>query len=97
MPPFLETLSLVGMVAMLWVGGGILVHGLASFGITAPEHVIHGLSAAVRDAIPSMPTCWPGWFWQAGAAIIGLIAGAITAAVVAVGGAPFRKAKTGAH
>ena len=28
MPPFLKTLSFVGLVAMLWVGGGIIIHGL---------------------------------------------------------------------
>jgi uncharacterized protein len=93
MPPFLETLSLVGMVAMLWVGGGILVHGLASFGITAPEHVIHGLSEAVRDAVPFDADVLAWVVSATGAAIVGLIAGAITAAVVAIGGAPFRKAK----
>jgi uncharacterized protein len=93
MPPFLETLSLVGMVAMLWVGGGILVHGLASFGITAPEHVIHGLSETVRDAVPFDADVLAWVVSASGAAIVGLIAGAITAAVVLVGGAPFRKAK----
>ncbi len=97
MPPFLETLSLVGMVAMLWVGGGILVHGLAAFGVTAPEHVIHGLSEAVRDAIPFDADVLAWLVSAGGAAIVGLIAGAVTAAVVAVGGAPFRKAKTGTH
>jgi predicted DNA repair protein MutK len=97
MPPFLETLSLVGMVAMLWVGGGILVHGLASFGITGPEHVIHGLSEAARDAVPFDADVLAWLVSATGAAIVGLIAGAITAAVVAVGGAPFRKAKPGTH
>ncbi len=97
MPPFLETLSLVGMVAMLWVGGGILVHGLAAFGVTAPEHVIHGLSEAARDAIPFDADVLAWLVSAGGAAIVGLIAGAVTAAVVAVGGAPFRKAKTGTH
>src|SRR5262249_13754187 len=43
MPPFLEALSFIGMLAMLWVGGGILVHGLAELGIDAPEHLIEGL------------------------------------------------------
>ena len=53
MPPFLETLSLIGMVAMLWVGGGILVvHGLATFGVTAPEQLIHDVAEAVRAAVP---------------------------------------------
>jgi uncharacterized protein len=95
MPPFLETLSLVGMVAMLWVGGGILVHGLATFGVAAPEHVIHGLSEAVREAVPFDGDVLAWVVSAVGAAIVGLIAGAITAAVVAVGGAPFRKAKPG--
>ena len=47
---------------MLWVGGGILVHGLAAFGVTAPEHIIHGLSEAVREAVPFDATCSPGWY-----------------------------------
>ena len=93
MPPFLETLSLVGMVAMLWVGGGILVHGLATFGVAAPEHVIHGLSDAVREAVPFDADVLAWVVSAGGAAIVGLIAGAVTAAVVAIGGAPFRKTK----
>ena len=61
MPPFLEALSFVGMLAMLWVGGGILVHGLAEYGVTAPEHLIHAVSEAVREAVPfDRATCSPG-------------------------------------
>ena len=95
MPPFLETLSLVGMLAMLWVGGGILVHGLATFGVTAPEHVMHTIAEAVGAAVPLAGGVAAWLVSAAGAAIVGLIAGAITAAVVAVVGAPFRKAKAG--
>lgn len=95
MPPFLELLSLVGMIAMLWVGGGILVHGLAEFGFAAPEHVIHAVSEAVRAAVPAAPLddilAWIAT--AAGSAVVGLVAGAITAAVVTIGKAPFRKAK----
>ena len=95
MPPFLEVLSFVGMLAMLWVGGGILVHGLAEFGVTAPEHVIHGPADAVREAVPVAGDVL-GWLVSAtGAAVVGLVAGAVTAAIVAIGGAPFRKAKPG--
>jgi uncharacterized protein len=91
MPPLLETLSFVGMLAMLWVGGGILVHGLAEFGVTAPEHIIHALSGAVPVAGDVL-----AWLISAtGAAVVGLVAGAVTAAIVAIGGAPFRKAKPG--
>jgi hypothetical protein len=96
MPPFLETLSFVGMVAMLWVGGGILVHGLAEFGVAGPEHVIHAVAEAVRGVIPTPPFGDVlAWIANAtGSAIVGLVAGAIVAAVVAVAWTPFRKAKT---
>ena len=47
MPKFLEWLSLLGMVAMLWVGGGIILHGLGDFGLGALPHAIHGFAAAI--------------------------------------------------
>ncbi len=93
MPPFLETLSLIGMLAMLWVGGGILVHGLATFGVTAPEHIIHNIADAVGAAVPAAGDIVVWLVSATGSAIVGLIAGAITAAIVAVVGSPFRKAK----
>jgi predicted DNA repair protein MutK len=95
MPPFLETLSFVGMIAMLWVGGGILVHGLAEFGITAPEHIIHDIAEAVSAAVPLGGQVLAWLVTATGAGLIGLVAGAITAALVAIGGAPFRKANAG--
>ncbi|KAB2942641.1 MAG: DUF808 domain-containing protein [Hyphomicrobium sp.] len=95
MPPFLELLSFIGMLAMLWVGGGILVHGLAEFGFTAPEHIIHGLREALHEALPVAGDL-VGWIVSAtGNALVGLLAGAVAAAVVAIGGVPFRKAKPG--
>ncbi len=93
MPPFLETLSLIGMLAMLWVGGGILVHGLAEFGIVQPEHVIHHIAEAVAGAVPLAGGVASWLVTATGSAIVGLIAGAVTAGVWSVVGAPFRKAK----
>lgn len=94
MPPFLETLSFIGMIAMLWVGGGILVHGLAEFGFAGPEHVIHAVSEAVRTSAPLGDVF--AWIASAGgSAIVGLLAGAITAVMIAVAKAPFRKTKEG--
>jgi predicted DNA repair protein MutK len=40
MPYFLQALTVVGTLAMLWVGGGIVLHGLASFGLSGPEHFL---------------------------------------------------------
>jgi predicted DNA repair protein MutK len=97
MPPFLETLSLIGMLAMLWVGGGILVHGLAEFGIVQPEHVIQHVAEAVAGAVPLAGGVIAWLVTATGSAIVGLIAGAVTAAVWSVVGAPFRKAKPETH
>lgn len=47
MPGFLRGLTIVGTAAMLWVGGSIIVHGLAELGWHAPEDWIDGIAHAV--------------------------------------------------
>ena len=83
MPPFLKMLSFVGLVAMLWVGGGIIIHGLHAYGIDGPEHVVQAISDAARATIPRIDGLLA---WLAGtitSAILGLFIGAIAAFVVA--------------
>ena len=41
MPWLLKTLSLVGLLAMLWVGGAIIIHSLHQMGWHAPEDLVH--------------------------------------------------------
>jgi predicted DNA repair protein MutK len=82
MPALLKTLSIVGTAAMLWVGGGILVHGLAVFGLDAVEHAIHGLAEAAAHAAPTLPAV-VGWLASAlGSGLVGLAAGALLIPVV---------------
>jgi uncharacterized protein len=95
MPPFLEVLSFVGMIAMLWVGGGILVHGLATFGFAAPEHILHGLAEAVHEAIPYGGEILAWLVSAVGSAILAIVAGAVTALLVAIAKAPFSKTNEG--
>ncbi len=97
MPKVLRGLSVVGTAAMLWVGGGILVHGLAELGITQPEHLIHDVAEAAAGLLPAAADVVAWLVTAAGSGIVGLVAGAITAAVWAVVGAPFRKAKPETH
>jgi predicted DNA repair protein MutK len=52
MPIVLQILSTVGMVAMLWVGGGIVIHGLHEFGIQQPEEWIKSLGAYILTLLP---------------------------------------------
>ena len=76
MPALLALLSVVGTVAMLWVGGSIFLHGLEDFGLTAPAHWLHDLAASAAGAAPVL-TGLAGWFVEAlGAAIIGIVLGA---------------------
>ncbi len=51
MPKFLSALALVGTVAMLWVGGNILTHGLHETIWAAPYEVIHHWATSAADAI----------------------------------------------
>ncbi|HRO50455.1 MAG TPA: DUF808 domain-containing protein [Hyphomicrobium sp.] len=94
MPPFLKVLSLVGTIAMLWVGGGILVHGLHEFGIHWPEEAIHAVSEAVRDAVP-FAGGFLGWMAGAfGAAVVGIAAGTVVLVAIRLFGARFTTGQT---
>lgn len=82
MPVIMSFLSTIGTVAMVWVGGGILVHGMAQLGFAAPEHLIHDFAEAVAHRTgPLGPLT--GWLITAiGSGIVGLAIGAAVAIVV---------------
>jgi predicted DNA repair protein MutK len=50
MPHVLKGLTLIGTAAMLWVGGGIIVHGLEHFDLDWAPHVIAKLSEMAMQA-----------------------------------------------
>lgn len=78
MPVFLKVLSLVGMVAMLWVGGGILIHGLHELGVHGPEEAVHHAAEFVAGMIPALKSLLT---WLVGAGISGVL-GVIVGALV---------------
>jgi predicted DNA repair protein MutK len=82
MPRFLRMLSFIGTVAMLWVGGGIIVHGLQVYGVDAPEHVVHVLGNAVRAATIPIGGLMAWLVEVIALAVFGLIIGAIAALAV---------------
>ena len=51
MPQVLATISVVGVVAMIWVGGHILLNGLDELGWHAPADLVHHLEEAVHDSV----------------------------------------------
>jgi predicted DNA repair protein MutK len=81
MPPLLRVLTVVGTAAMLWVGGGILVHGQEHFGLLPIPHLVNGLSDWARTA-PGVGAV-TGWLAYAlGSALTGLLAGGAVVAVM---------------
>ena len=81
MPKLLALLGAVGMVAMLWVGGGIIIHGLHELGVHAPEETLQGIGATVGRAIPAAAGV-VSWLVTAGiSALIGLVIGAMIAPI----------------
>ena len=77
MPHLLTLLSWVGLAAMLWVGGHIVIDGLAKFGIDAPHHLLHRASDAVAAGGAAVQ-------WLADAGGSGLFGLALGAAIVAM-------------
>jgi uncharacterized protein len=52
MPYLLSGLGTIGTAAMIWVGGGIILHGLEEYGLGWPSHALHDAGAAVARAVP---------------------------------------------
>lgn len=78
MPVVLTGLSRIGTAAMLWVGGGILIHSLASFHVSLPEATIHSISTVLAG-----DHVWGQWaVTSLGAALVGLVAGAVVAVLL---------------
>ena len=82
MPPFLALLALVGTTAMLWVGGGILLHALEVFGWSGPAHVVHAAAEWVGFFAPFAGSAFEWAIGALGAGIFGLAVGAALIPVV---------------
>lgn len=83
MPTFLNLLGAVGTAAMLWVGGGIIIHGLEGYGLSGLGHGVHDLAVAAGRALPRAIAAIGEWLSGAAlAAVFGLVVGGI--AIVAM-------------
>jgi predicted DNA repair protein MutK len=91
MPKVLSALSIIGTVAMLWVGGHILLAQSYEAGLRPPYELVHDAEHWVSHAIGFAEG---GIAWvvnTAISAVVGLVIGAIVAAIVHV--LPFGKKK----
>jgi uncharacterized protein len=81
MPIVLSALSVIGIAAMIWVGGGIVLHGMHEFHFTPLPEMLDHLSVATGAAVPAA-TGLVSWLTHAiGSGIFGVIIGGIIVAV----------------
>lgn len=78
MPRLLSALSVIGTAAMLWVGGGIILHGLETTHLwEAPAHLQHLLAEGAEHALPLGGAL--GWLVGA---VVAAVAGVVVGAVI---------------
>ena len=72
MPYLLSALATIGTAAMIWVGGGIVLHGLEAYGLGWPAHALHDAGAAVARAAPFAGALLAWLVEAAGAGVVGI-------------------------
>ena len=82
MPKLLALLSTVGVVAMLWVGGHILLVGSDELGWHGPYALVHAAEEAVADTVPALGGLLAWLVNTLASAIIGLAVGALVVAIM---------------
>jgi len=82
-PTMLSALSTIGTAAMLWVGGGIILHGLEELHILGVlPHTLHEWSVAAGEAAGPMGGVVEWFVYALGSAVAGLIVGGIIVLVI---------------
>ena len=82
MPVLMRMLSVVGTAAMLWVGGGLIVHGLHEFHWDLVPGAIHHVAQGAAHGLPAIAPVVEWVVNAVGAAIVGLIVGGIVVALL---------------
>lgn len=81
-PKLLTALTVIGTLAMLWVGGGIIVHGTHEIGFHLLYDMAHGAEYWVKGVTGALSGI-AGWFTYAAiSAAIGLVLGVIIAVLL---------------
>ncbi len=91
MPKLLSALSTIGTVAMLWVGGHILLLGTDTLGWHAPYGLVHHAEEFVHHAVQGVGGLLAWLVNTAASAVIGLVVGAVVVAIMHV--LPFHRRK----
>ena len=96
MPKLLSALSTIGTVAMLWVGGHILLMGTDTVGWHAPYGFVHHLEDLINRAVTDSVDGVLAWLANTAiSALVGLVVGAVVVAIMHV--LPFGKKQHDKH
>jgi uncharacterized protein len=87
MPVVMSVLSTVGIAAMLWVGGHILLVGLDELGVSLLYDAVHHLEEDVDEGLGAVGGVGAWLTNTAASALLGLVVGAIIVAVMHLRGA----------
>lgn len=82
MPVLMAILAVVGTAAMLWVGGGLIVHNLPVIGLGVISGTIHHIAESAAHTVPTIGSFVNWAVNQIGGAIIGLVIGGIIVGVL---------------
>ncbi len=77
MPVLLKLLGVVGTAAMIWVGGGIIVHGLEEYGLPFIGNTIHHGADIAGNAFPALSGVAEWIIAAIGSGIVGVLVGAV--------------------
>lgn len=75
MPIVMKALGFIGTAAMLWVGGGIVVHGAEHFHLTPIPNLLHEAAKSAGHAVPAAEGVVSWLVTAAGSAVVGLVIG----------------------
>ncbi|GAA4711001.1 DUF808 domain-containing protein [Sphingomonas lutea] len=82
-PKLLAALSVIGTAAMLWVGGGIILHGLEELHLLEiVPHTIHHWSEVAGHAVGPIGPIVEWLAYALGSAVAGIVVGGIIVAIV---------------
>lgn len=95
MPIVMKALGIIGTAAMLWVGGGIVVHALEGYHLTPIPHWLHDAAEAAGHAVPAAQGVVAWVVTALGAALVGLVIGAAVIALLKLLVSVRRPSKTG--
>lgn len=82
MPVLLKLLAYIGTAAMLWVGGGIILHAMEEYGLAEPAHSIHHFAEVAGAAAGGLGAAVTWFVGAAGAGIFGIVVGGIIVAAL---------------